>query len=59
MNNFCLILQITSVLCTVIHTTSSKLSGKCEGGGGLKYLWGDALSDSPDCLGPNDMPYPS
>lgn len=31
----------------------------CEGNGQqLKYLWGDALSDKPDCLGPNNMPYP-
>jgi len=33
---------------------------KCEGGGlGLKYVWGDALTDSDDCLGPNNMQYPS
>uniref|UniRef100_A0A0A1XM70 Aspartate carbamoyltransferase regulatory chain n=1 Tax=Zeugodacus cucurbitae TaxID=28588 RepID=A0A0A1XM70_ZEUCU len=32
---------------------------KCSGGAGLKYLSGDALIDSPDCLGPNNSPYPS
>lgn len=34
-------------------------SKKCQGGGGLKYLWGDALSDNPDCVGPTNMPYPT
>ncbi|XP_071455396.1 uncharacterized protein [Hetaerina americana] len=29
---------------------------KCSGG--LKYTWGDALVDSPDCIGPNGSPYP-
>ncbi|XP_070064674.1 uncharacterized protein [Drosophila virilis] len=32
---------------------------KCTGARGLKYLSGDALTDSPDCLGPNNAPYPS
>ncbi|XP_059613196.1 uncharacterized protein LOC132259541 [Phlebotomus argentipes] len=32
---------------------------KCSSGGGLKYISGDALTDSPDCLGPNSAPYPS
>ncbi|KAI4480066.1 hypothetical protein M0804_010427 [Polistes exclamans] len=33
---------------------------KCEGNGvELKYVWGDALTDSPDCVGPNNMPYPT
>lgn len=30
----------------------------CQGGPGLKNLWGDALTDSPDCIGPNGLPYP-
>ncbi|BES99616.1 Hypothetical protein NTJ_12433 [Nesidiocoris tenuis] len=25
----------------------------------LKYLWGDALTDSPDCVGPNNITYPA
>ncbi|KAL1131400.1 hypothetical protein AAG570_011017 [Ranatra chinensis] len=25
----------------------------------LKYLWGDALTDKPNCVGPNNLPYPS
>lgn len=33
-------------------------NAKC-GGHNLKYLYGDALSDSPDCLGPNNVQYPS
>ncbi|XP_058801992.1 uncharacterized protein LOC131670416 [Phymastichus coffea] len=33
---------------------------KCQGTGlGLKYVWGDALTDSTDCLGPNNMQYPT
>ncbi|EDV97923.1 uncharacterized protein LOC6558713 [Drosophila grimshawi] len=32
---------------------------KCVGARGLKYLSGDALTDSLDCLGPNNAPYPS
>lgn len=33
---------------------------KCEGGGlGLKYVWGDAMTDPTDCIGPNNMQYPS
>ncbi|XP_046689003.1 uncharacterized protein LOC124374913 [Homalodisca vitripennis] len=33
---------------------------RCQGNGQqLKYLWGDALTDSPDCLGPNNVPYPT
>lgn len=33
---------------------------KCQGTGlGLKYVWGDALTDSIDCLGPNNMQYPT
>jgi hypothetical protein len=32
---------------------------KCNGGRGLKYIAGDALVDSPNCIGPNNSPYPS
>uniref|UniRef100_A0A1A9WG90 Uncharacterized protein n=1 Tax=Glossina brevipalpis TaxID=37001 RepID=A0A1A9WG90_9MUSC len=32
---------------------------RCSGGQGLKYLSGDALTDSNDCFGPNNAPYPS
>uniref|UniRef100_T1H648 Uncharacterized protein n=1 Tax=Megaselia scalaris TaxID=36166 RepID=T1H648_MEGSC len=31
----------------------------CSSSGGLKYISGDALRDSPDCIGPNNAPYPS
>ncbi|CAD7080750.1 unnamed protein product [Hermetia illucens] len=46
------------------HTVNSSLwssytDEKCSGGAGLKYLSGDALTDSPNCLGPNNVPYPS
>lgn len=33
-------------------------SVQCSNGANLKYLSGDALSDSPSCLGPNNTPYP-
>ncbi|EAT34653.1 AAEL013120-PA [Aedes aegypti] len=32
---------------------------KCSSGGSLKYISGNALTDSPNCLGPNNAPYPS
>ncbi|KAL5291264.1 hypothetical protein ACFFRR_010585 [Megaselia abdita] len=32
---------------------------KCSSSVGLKYISGDALRDSPDCIGPNNAPYPS
>ena len=36
------------------------LSEKCQGNGSkLKYLSGDALIDSPNCMGPKNLPYPS
>lgn len=53
----CSILQTLITICTI---TTVSATSKCEGGGiGLKYLWGDAMTDSPDCLGPNNMPYPA
>lgn len=56
--NFIFVLQITTIY-TIISCTIAKIPSKCEGGGGLKYLWGDALTDSPDCAGPNNMGYPT
>ncbi|CAH1989819.1 unnamed protein product [Acanthoscelides obtectus] len=53
------ILTISTVILSIIDTTLSKIPVRCEGGGGLKYLWGDALSDNPDCVGPNNLPYPT
>ncbi|XP_030748116.1 uncharacterized protein LOC115876466 [Sitophilus oryzae] len=47
------------IIYTLAREVVSKVPTKCEGGGGLKYLWGDALSDSPDCVGPTNMPYPT
>lgn len=32
---------------------------KCSSSVGLKYISGDALRDSTDCIGPNNVPYPS
>lgn len=50
-------LQLLSTLLT--HTFAKLATSKCEGGNGLKYIWGDALTDTADCVGPNNMPYPS
>ncbi|KAK2582705.1 hypothetical protein KPH14_004978 [Odynerus spinipes] len=51
---FGLVLVITAV------ATEAYATKKCEGNGlGLKYVWGDALTDSPDCIGPNNMQYPT
>ncbi|XP_023309800.1 uncharacterized protein LOC108915779 [Anoplophora glabripennis] len=54
-----ILIAVTTVVCTIINTTLAKIPTKCEGGGGLKYLWGDALMDSPNCVGPDNMPYPT
>ncbi|XP_063900052.1 uncharacterized protein LOC135119575 [Zophobas morio] len=50
---------ILTALLPILNLVLAKIPTKCEGSGGLKYLWGDALSDSPNCLGPNDAPYPT
>lgn len=45
-----------------VHSTQSLWSDytsqPCSSGSNLKYLSGDALLDSPNCLGPNNAPYP-
>ncbi|XP_060517648.1 uncharacterized protein LOC132696686 isoform X2 [Cylas formicarius] len=51
--------EITVVVYAFVDSTLAKLPKKCEGGSGLKYLWGDALSDSPECVGPTNTPYPT
>ncbi|XP_022899920.1 uncharacterized protein [Onthophagus taurus] len=53
------LITIATILISTLTQTLGKLPTKCQGGNGLKYLWGDALSDSSDCLGPNNLPYPS
>ncbi|KAL1497493.1 hypothetical protein ABEB36_008447 [Hypothenemus hampei] len=37
----------------------AKLPSTCKGSGNLKYLWGDALTDDPECIGPSNHPYPT
>ncbi|KFB48757.1 AGAP005368-PA-like protein [Anopheles sinensis] len=32
---------------------------RCSSSGSLKYLSGDALTDSTNCIGPNNAPYPA
>ncbi|CAO1327792.1 unnamed protein product [Diamesa hyperborea] len=42
------------------HTTwMPNYSEKCNSATNLKYMSGDALVDSPNCIGPNNVPYPS
>lgn len=60
---FQLITALSIVLGAFSTTAQSlwpSLSEKCGGGGGgkLKYLSGDALTDSLNCVGPNNLPYP-
>ncbi|XP_023708146.1 uncharacterized protein LOC111864839 [Cryptotermes secundus] len=49
------------LVCGVVTLTSVAGGGRvCEGTGEpFKYLWGDALKDPPDCIGPNGHPYPA
>ncbi|XP_066144041.1 uncharacterized protein [Euwallacea fornicatus] len=42
----------------LVVPTFAKLPTTCKGGG-LKYLWGDALLDDPNCMGPTNHPYPT
>ena len=32
---------------------------KCSNSGNFKYISGNALTDAPNCVGPNNAPYPS
>jgi uncharacterized RDD family membrane protein YckC len=49
------------LLCGVVTLTAvAGDSRNCEGiGQPLKYLWGDALQDPPDCIGPSGNAYPA
>lgn len=48
------------VFSTTAESLWPNIEHKCTGNGSkLKYLSGDALTDSPNCLGPNSKPYPS
>ena len=31
---------------------------QCSSSSNLNYISGDALKDSPNCIGPNNAPYP-
>lgn len=53
-------MSVGLVLLVCSSGLASEKAGKCAGSGlGLKYVWGDALTDAADCVGPNDMEYPS
>ncbi|XP_044019568.1 uncharacterized protein LOC122859993 [Aphidius gifuensis] len=53
-----ILLGIIIIIFVLTQTTVG--SKKCAGNGlDLKYVWGDAMTDSPDCIGPNNMQYPS
>ena len=53
---FCSRLVLLLVVAAI--STCVQAAKRCEGKG-LKYVWGDALTDSTDCLGPNNMQYPT
>ncbi|OXU30027.1 hypothetical protein TSAR_007892 [Trichomalopsis sarcophagae] len=54
------LLRLALPLLLLLLASSTRAAKRCEGSGsGLKYVWGDALKDSMDCLGPNNMQYPS
>ncbi|XP_015605933.1 uncharacterized protein LOC107272856 [Cephus cinctus] len=45
------------LVCACMRVYGTK---KCEGNGlALKYVWGDALTDPTDCIGPNNLQYPA
>jgi hypothetical protein len=66
-NEFWFFFQLIATLGILLGVFSStaqslwpNLGEKCNGGGAkLKYLSGDALIDSTNCVGPNNIPYPS
>lgn len=41
------------------RTQQSSFHQKCGNNNNLKYLSGDALSDNLNCVGPDNMPYPT
>ncbi|XP_050422860.1 uncharacterized protein LOC126834749 [Adelges cooleyi] len=50
------LLRMTIYLLALCECTRTE---QCGGNGeSLKYLWGDALADRLDCIGPNGKPYP-
>ncbi|XP_063977700.1 uncharacterized protein LOC135162786 [Diachasmimorpha longicaudata] len=52
-------LSVAIVLLISSSGFASEKPRKCAGSGvELKYVWGDAMTDSPDCVGPNDTHYP-
>lgn len=59
------LLTTLSLLLGVFSSSAQSLwpsysAEKCSGTGSkLKYLSGDALIDSPHCVGPTNLPYPS
>lgn len=46
-------------LCIIAHRSSSSSDSGQRCSKNFKYLYGDALSDAQDCIGPNGSPYPS
>jgi hypothetical protein len=55
---FYIILWVFLFICK--NTQLTNAAEKCAGSGlGLKYVWGDAMTDASDCIGPNNTEYPS
>ncbi|XP_077285420.1 uncharacterized protein LOC143910703 [Arctopsyche grandis] len=52
--------MVIMIICGFWLTTAmAQEVTRCRGSElGLRHLWGDALTDPPDCIGPNGLPYP-
>lgn len=52
----CLTIALNSI---AVHAVESLWTDEqCSNGANLKYLSGDALRESLNCVGPNNAPYP-
>ena len=49
-------LALVASLISIAHCLN--YCGEQNGGPQLEYVVGDALTDSPNCLGPTGVPYP-
>ncbi|XP_026474219.1 uncharacterized protein LOC113377961 [Ctenocephalides felis] len=55
-----LLFQKAALCCILFVVCIRAQVRECQGSSrGLKYVWGDALTDPPDCLGPDNLPYPA
>ncbi|KAF4526351.1 hypothetical protein B566_EDAN014088 [Ephemera danica] len=51
---------IAMLMLLSVNVDASQLcAGNQQAGRNFKYLWGDAMTDATDCIGPTGAPYPS